>query len=119
MLFARIIFLALVVICPGCIPYHLRESPHVTGTVVDEASRQPIDGATLYYQTYPKHRIQTSKDGRFDFPPIYKWALVPLGPFDRFGSQLFIVGATNYNPMCCHYCWWEDLTNQVFFLRHQ
>src|SRR4051794_41045470 len=119
MLPVRAILFAVLTGCSGCIPWHLQETPHVTGGVLDAQTQQPLVGARLYYERYPKHVVETSTDGQFDFPAISTWQLVPLGPYDRFYSQHLIAEASGYESAQRDFGLWGEATNQIFLLRHK
>jgi len=97
----------------GC---RVPDTPHLKGVVVDEANRQPVAGATLHYDGYPKRQVHTAKDGTFDFPPILIW--MPMSPLDRSNVYVLFVEAPGYEQMHRSYGSWEDGTNEIFLLKH-
>jgi len=105
-----------ILMCSGCIPYHLQETPTVTGSVMDAATRQPIAGAKLHYEKYPDRVVLTSNDGVFAFPAIRKWQLVPLGPYDRFDKLHLRVDAVGYRTGEVELPPWGDSILHVFYL---
>jgi hypothetical protein len=77
---------------------HLSETAHVSGTVLDHVTYQPIAGARLKYGKFPEV-VWTSAGGEFDFPAIYRWEWMPPLPIDRIAHQYLIVDATNHETM--------------------
>ena len=89
------------------------------GAVLDAQTQRPLAGASLHYERYPKRIVHTSEDGQFDFPAIYTWQLVPLGPYDRFYRQHLIAEAGDYESAQRVFGLWGVATNQIFLLRHK
>jgi hypothetical protein len=115
----RIILLIINGAGSGCVPEHLQQSAHVSGAVYDVANRKSLAGASLYFQDYPKQIVHTSTDGKFDFPPIYKWRMVSLLPWDPFGRRYLVAAAVGYESefLSCHERGVE--TNQIFLMKHE
>lgn len=67
-------------LCAACIPHRLKETPQLSGTVTDARTALPIVGARLHYERFPNRMVASETDGRFAFPAIRRWILVPLGP---------------------------------------
>jgi hypothetical protein len=106
-----------VVLGSGCIPYRLKETPRVSGKVVSSANKLPVGGAALHYTRFPKKIMLTGPDGTFDFPAIYKWQLVPLGPMDRFYKLELVAEAPGYEPGAVSFQpGVSDQTNRTIFL---
>jgi hypothetical protein len=102
----------------GCIPYRVRQTPRVTGTVVSAADQKPISHATLHYTEFPEDIVAVSKNGTFDFPVIYRWEMVPLAPFDRFGNLHLLVEAPGYHKVELSFQPGVlDMTNQTISLK--
>jgi hypothetical protein len=115
-----ILIVVLACMATGCIPYHLQQTPRVTGTVVGAGDQTPIPQATFHYKEFPKEIVTASRDGRFDFLPIYRWQMVPLAPYDRFWDLHLIVDAPGYrNAELKAQPGVLDLTNQIIVLERR
>jgi hypothetical protein len=81
----------------GCVPYPDQQTPQLTGKVVDVVTQEPIAGALVAYEEYPKHTATTSTDGSFILPAVKKWQLrAPL--FDHINYATLVVSAPKYSP---------------------
>jgi hypothetical protein len=106
------------VVMVGCIPYKLQETPRVSGVVRREADQQPVANARLHYPEYRKESVATSADGAFDFPPVFRWRMVPLAPLDRFGNVRLLVEAPGFQRAELSFQpGGFDLTNQTVWLQ--
>jgi len=63
------IVLPLLLALTGCIEVTTYVSPAASGSVVDSASRKPIQGATISVDGQPAIFAQTSADGQFVLAP--------------------------------------------------
>ena len=100
----------------GCIPYHLQETPRVTGVVASSTGKTPVAHAKLHYTTFPSVIVTTSTNGTFDFPPIYRWELVLVGE-DRLYMLHLRAEASGYKSEELQFqVGGYDLTNQVIYL---
>ena len=116
----RISFLAVMLSCSGCLPVRWHDTPHVTGSVFDAATAQPIAGARLHYIELPKHEVYTGADGQFDFPSISHWSFFVLLPIDRIPPHSVLsVEASGYSTTNAPFLGWYDHTNKVFHMIHQ
>jgi|SRR5665647_3978102 len=115
----RFIYFLVGLLCSGCAPFHLQDTPHVSGTVFSDTTKQPIADARLHYERYPQKFVQTSGDGQFDFPPLYHWHIMPLAPTDRFDREKLLITATNYAPQSLYFGHWGDCTNTTIYLKPQ
>jgi hypothetical protein len=106
-------------LCSGCAPFYLQDTPHVSGTVFSDTTKQPIADARLHYERYPRKFVQTSGDGQFDFPSLYHWHIMPLAPTDRFDREKLLIAATNYAPQSLYFGHWGDCTNTTIYLKPQ
>ena len=61
--------LALLMSLSGCIEITTYVSPSASGTVVDAATRKPIQGATISVDDHPGLFAQTNSDGQFSLEP--------------------------------------------------
>lgn len=69
----------------GCIPWHTRVTPSVSGTVVDALSGKPIPGASVHIEEFPKNTAMTKEDGRFVITAIRQWEM--WTPTDFVGDR--------------------------------
>jgi len=53
----------------GCIEITTYVSPSASGTVIDAASKKPIQGATISVDDHPGLFAQTNSDGQFSLAP--------------------------------------------------
>ena len=60
---------AFVISLGGCIEVTTYVSPAASGTVVDDASRKPVPGATISVDDQPGLFAQTNSDGQFVLVP--------------------------------------------------
>jgi len=112
------LLLAVTVFGLGCIPYHIQETPRVTGRVLNAVDQTPVGGAKLQYTTFPKESVIASADGTFDFPPIYKWELAFIMPGDPLYRLHLLVEAPGYHLGQLTFGPGSlDQTNQTVFLR--
>lgn len=99
---------------------HWQDTPHVVGMVADATTLQPIAGARLHYNAFPKHEAYTGADGQYDFPAISHWGVLVLLPVDRLPPHgVLTVEGAGYAPTnICLMGWFSD-TNEVIYLRHK
>ena len=66
----------------GCIEITTYVSPAASGTVIDAASKKPIQGATISVDGHPGLFAQTNSDGRFVLEPTTrKTHIFVLAPY--------------------------------------
>ncbi len=66
----------------GCIEITTYVSPAASGTVIDAASRKPIQGATISVDDHPGLFSQTNSDGQFVLEPTSrKTRIFVLAPY--------------------------------------
>jgi hypothetical protein len=66
----------------GCIEITTYLSPSASGTVIDAASKQPIQGATISVDDHPGLFAQTNSDGQFLLEPsTRKTRIFVLAPY--------------------------------------
>ena len=66
----------------GCIEITTYVSPSASGTVIDAASKEPIQGATISVDDHPGLFAQTSPDGQFILvPATRKTRIFVLAPY--------------------------------------
>lgn len=116
-LLVHVMLIVLISACPGCLPLRLRETPHLTGTVIDAVSHKPLAGVVLYYTDFSKLVKYTTQDGRFDLPPIYRWEFVPVN-LDRFGQVSLIIKASEYQPTLRNYHGCGEYCDETIPLKH-
>ena len=81
----------------GCVPYPDQQTSHLSGKIVDVVTQEPIAGALVTYEEYPKHTATTSTNGSFELPAVKKWQLrAPF--FDHIKYATLVVTAPKYSP---------------------
>lgn len=89
-LIALVIPLLFTACIPLPIPHYANVTPLVTGTVLDEATNEPIGGAEVRISASPSSKaeathITTDSTGRFEgqVNEFKWWFVIWLGPYDR------------------------------------
>jgi hypothetical protein len=82
----------------GCIEITTYISPSASGTVIDAASKKPIQGATISVDDHPGLFAQTNSDGQFLLVPATRktriFGLAPYGSLPPGGTV--VVSADGY-----------------------
>ena len=82
----------------GCIEITTYLSPSASGTVIDAASKKPIQGATISVDDHPGLFAQTNSDGQFLLVPATRktriFVLAPYGSLPPGGTV--VVSADGY-----------------------
>jgi hypothetical protein len=105
---------AAMVFCCGCIPLRFTTSPGASGTIVDAATRAPLNGAEIVISrsTYPPEspekafsngrspKVMSHENGGFALPAERRVDLycVPVDVFPRFG--LLVIKHQGYATTC-------------------
>ena len=84
----------------GCVlpvPVRLQMTPHVAGVVQNQSTKAPVPQARLHWEhpsgeDFFKQVVWTSVDGQFDFPAIYRWALMGADGYEGW----LVVDAPGY-----------------------
>lgn len=116
----RAILLILTLSLASCIPYPVQETPHVSGVVVDAATKRPISGARVMFDRHQQTPVLTDSRGRFDIPVITRVELMPLAPYNRFGEDRYlIIDAPGYAPLRAKANTWRGPVGETFSLKHK
>jgi hypothetical protein len=91
--------LLLLVSLSGCIEITTYVSPSVSGTVIDAASKKPIQGATISVDDHPGLFAQTNSDGQFQLvPATRKTRIFALAPYESLPpSGTVVISADGYD----------------------
>lgn len=84
----------------GCIEITTYVSPSASGTVIDAASKKPIQGATISVDDHPGLFAQTNSDGQFLLvPATRKTRIFVLAPYRSLPpGGTVVVSADGYAP---------------------
>jgi hypothetical protein len=65
----------------GCLPFRFN-TPSVSGKIYDAVSGQPIEGASVFWASWPEKKEKSHKDGSYLLPPqeCSRWVF-PLGDY--------------------------------------
>jgi hypothetical protein len=87
-----------VVLLGGCIEITTYVSPAASGTVIDAATRKPIQGATVAVDDHPGLFTQTNSAGQFLLvPATRKTHIFALGPYESLPpGGTVVVSADGY-----------------------
>ena len=82
----------------GCIEITTYVSPSASGTVIDAASKKPIQGATISVNDHPGLFAQTNSDGQFLLvPATRKTRIFALAPYESLPpGGTVVVSADGY-----------------------
>ena len=82
----------------GCIEIATYVSPAASGTVIDAASKKPIQGATISVDNHPGLFAQTNSDGQFLLvPTTRKTRIFVLAPYRSLPpDSAVVVSADGY-----------------------
>ena len=104
----------------GCIPYLTRETPYVSGVVIEADTRQAVGGARVSWDRYQQTPVVTSADGHFEIPTIRQFEMIALAPYDRFIQDLYlIVQAPGHATLRVKMNGTKDTVGATFTLRRQ
>ena len=116
----RVVLSFLTLSLAGCIPYPVQETPHVSGIVVDAATKRPVAGAHVMWDRYQETPVFTDGLGRFDIPVINQVEMIFLGPYDRFGEDRYlIIDAARYSTLRVKANTWRGPVGETFSLKHE
>jgi hypothetical protein len=84
----------------GCMEITTYESPSASGTVIDAASRKPIQGATVSVDEHPGLFTQTDADGQFTLVPTTRRTHIFLfAPYESLPpGGTVVIAADGYVP---------------------
>lgn len=99
----------------ACAPAPLAETTFIFGRVLDATTKLPIAGATLRYEDFPERVVQTTENGRFEFPSIVRWQIAALGTDLKPVHRLVIDAQHYYSTTTAIYS--GDDTEKVIYLR--
>jgi hypothetical protein len=93
-----VVALPFLVSLSGCIEITTYVSPSASGTVIDAASRRPIQGATISVDDHPGLFAQTNADGQFLLLPATRKARIfVLAPYESLPpSGTVLISADGY-----------------------
>jgi len=92
--------LPLLISLSGCIEITTYVSPSASGTVIDAASKKPIEGATISVDDHPGLFAQTNSAGQFLLvPTTRKTHIFALAPYESLPPDgTVVVSADGYAP---------------------
>jgi hypothetical protein len=78
---AAILIFSVGLLSGGCLPLRFT-TPSVTGKIYDAVSGQPIEGASVFWASWPEKKEKSQKDGSYLLPPQKRsrWVF-PLGDY--------------------------------------
>jgi len=85
-------------VLPGCIPWHMRVTPSVSGVVIDAFSGNPVAGASVHIEEFPEKTTITKQDGQFFIAAIREWEVLSPSEFsgDRRPAYRLIATAKDF-----------------------
>ena len=116
----RSLLLVIAASLAGCIPYVIRETPYVSGVVIDANTKRPISGAKAYFDKYEQKAAFTDTSGRFNLPAVSTVKIMPLAPYDFFAEDLSLtIDAPGYRPLRIKANTYQGPVRKTFPLKHE
>lgn len=123
---ARILTVLLLVVtasaCSAPIQIHYPATPHFYGRIIDEETKQPIDGARVLLKEYPDQQATMAPGGYFDMAGVQQLFPQPVifGTLDLpVPKGSLVVDADGYKPVETRRLSGEEVSNLTFELQRQ
>lgn len=81
----------------GCLVWRYPTTPEVRGTVIDQATQQPLPGAVVGMHLQDQVIAYTDSDGTFRLPSDRHWRFCPLIPGDYWPRGTLFIEANGYH----------------------